>query len=124
MDVFGPSDLPIVFEAGEAQLRSGEFGAMTVTFYRLPARSDARPLLEGLPGGACHCPHWGYVISGRLRVHAHDGPHDVTAGQGFYVEPGHAPEAIEETQMVEVSPIKESRELVGHLQRLIHSAQD
>ena len=53
---------------------------MTVTFYRLPTGADGRPLLQGLPGGRCHCPHWGYVISGKLRIHTADGAHDVLAG--------------------------------------------
>lgn len=104
MEVFGRTDLPIVFQAGEAEIRSQEVGEMTVSFYRLPAGVDGRPLLEGLPGDACHCPHWGYVISGRLRIHTTDAANDVAAGQAFYVEPGHAPEALEDTEMVEGLP--------------------
>lgn len=115
MEIFGPDDLPVVFEAGKAQIRSAEAGGMTVTFYRLPAGADARPLLQGLPGGSCHCPHWGYVISGKLRIHTADGPHDVQAGQAFHVEPGHAPETVEDTEMFEVSPTPESREIEAYL---------
>lgn len=115
MEIFGPDDLPVVFEAGKAQIRSAEAGGMTVTFYRLPADADARPLLQGLPGGSCHCPHWGYVISGKLRIHTADGPHDVQAGQAFHVEPGHAPETVEDTEMFEVSPTPESREIEAYL---------
>ena len=85
MEIFGPDDLPVVFETGKAQIRSAEAGDMTVTFYRLPAGADARPLLQGLPGNSCHCPHWGYVISGRLRIHTADGPHDFLAGQALPV---------------------------------------
>ena len=61
---------------------------MTITFYRLPVGADARALLEGLPGGACHCPHWGYLIAGKLRIHTASGPVDVEAGPAFHVEPG------------------------------------
>ncbi len=118
MEIFGRDDLPVVFEAAGAQIRSTEAGEMTVTFYRLPAGADGRPLLQGLPGHSCHCPHWGYVISGTLRIHTADGQHDVLAGQAFYVEPGHAPEALEETEMFEVSPTPESRELSAYLQKL------
>ncbi len=118
MEIFGRDDLPVVFEAAGAQIRSAEAGEMTVTFYRLPAGADGRPLLQGLPGHSCHCPHWGYVISGKLRIHTADGQHDVLAGQAFYVEPGHAPEALEETEMFEVSPTPESRELSAYLQKL------
>ncbi len=72
----------------------------------------------GMPGRSCHCPHWGYVISGKLRVHAAGGPHDILAGQAFHVEPGHAPETIEDTEMSEVSPTHESREPGAYLQAL------
>jgi hypothetical protein len=117
MEVFVRDELPVVFEAGAAQIRAAETGDMTVTFYRLPAGADARPLLQGLPGDSCHCPHWGYVISGRLRIYTADGPTEVLAGQAFHVEPGHAPETLEDTEMFEVSPTKESREVWAHLQQ-------
>ena len=124
MEVFGPSDLAQVFAAGGAEIRSGEVGGMTVTFYRLPAGVDGRPLLRGLPGDACHCPHWGYVISGRLRVHTGDGAHDVAPGQAFYVEPGHAPEALEQTEMFEVSPTHQARQVWEHLERALSVRDD
>lgn len=117
MERFAPDDLPVVFEAAGAEIHSGEVGGMTITFYRLPAGVDARPLLRGLPGDACHCPHWGYVISGRLRIHTHDGPLDVAAGEAFHVGPGHAPETLEATEMFEVSPSSQARQVWQHLQR-------
>jgi hypothetical protein len=123
MEIFGPEDLPVVFEAGKAQIRSTEAGDMTVAFYRLPAGADARSLLQGLPGGSCQCPHWGYVMSGKLRIHTADGPHDVLAGQAFHVEPGHAPEAVEDTEMFEVSPTPESREIGAYLAEASHALQ-
>lgn len=124
MDVFGPDDLPVAFEAAGAEMRSTEAGQMTITFYKLPAGADARPLLQGLPGHSCHCPHWGYVISGRLRIHTATGAHDVAAGQAFHVEPGHAPEALEDTEMFEVSPTPESRELGEYLRALAAPVQE
>lgn len=122
MEAFSPDDLSIVFEAAGAQIRSVEAGDMTIAFYDLPAGVDARPLLQGLPGGACHCPHWAYVISGKLRIHTANGAHDVEAGQAFHVEPGHAPETLERTVMFEVSPTKQSREIEDYLQGLMRSA--
>ncbi len=122
MQVFGPDDLPVVFSAGEAEIRSGDAGGLVVTFYRLPAGADGRPILEGMPGGSCPCPHWGYVIRGRLRIHTHDGAHEVTAGQAFHVEPGHAPEALEDTEMVEFSPAEDSHELGAYLKTFLVTA--
>ncbi len=124
MDVFAPDQLPVVFEMAGAEIGSAESDGMTVAFYRLPAGSDGRPLLQGLPGGGCHCPHWGYVISGRLRIHTDDGEHDVLAGQAFHVGPGHAPEAVEDTEMFEVSPTRQARELSVYLNGLAALAHD
>ena len=33
-----------------------------------PGRSTATPLLAGLPGDRCQCPHWGYVFKGKIDV--------------------------------------------------------
>lgn len=118
MEVFDRADLPVVIAAGEAEIREVEAGDMSVTFYRLPAGLDARPLLEGLPGGSCPCPHWGYVISGKLRIHTPDGDHDVLAGQAFHVGPGHAPETLEDTEMFEVSPTSEAQVVNAYLHGL------
>ena len=39
------------------------------------------PLLEGLEGDLCQCPHWGYLIEGRIRVSYQDGTQEtVSAG--------------------------------------------
>ncbi len=124
MEIFMPNELPVAFEAAGTEIRSTEAGQMTVTFYRLPAGADGRPLLQGLPGHSCHCPHWGYVTSSKLRIHTADGAHDVLAGQAFHVGPGHAPEALEDTEMFEVSPAPESRELGAYLQKLAAPAQE
>ncbi len=80
-EVFVPDQLPVLFEIAGAEIRSAESEDMKVTFYRLPAGADGRPLLQGLPGGSCHCPHWGYVISGRLRIHAADGDQPAAPAQ-------------------------------------------
>ena len=34
--------------------------------FTLSAGVDTTPLFEGLEGDACQCPHWGYVLHGRL----------------------------------------------------------
>ena len=69
METSGPDDLPVVFETAGAEIRAGEVGGMTIAFYRLPAGVDARPLLRGLPGGACHCPREAREIWRHLQQH-------------------------------------------------------
>ena len=61
----------------------------------------------GLPGGNCRCPHWGYVIKGRLTVHYDDRDEIVEAGDAFYMPPGHVPAADEGTEFVQFSPAGE-----------------
>jgi hypothetical protein len=56
------------------------------------------------------------MISGRLRMHTADGDQVYEAGQAFYWAPGHAPEALEDCEYVDVSPSGELDEVVRHLQ--------
>jgi hypothetical protein len=59
-------DLPIVIDDG-VQLRLRDENGMSVGFARLPAGADLRPATTGLPDDLCPCPHWGYMIKGRVR---------------------------------------------------------
>ncbi len=99
-----PESLPIIFEKGESSLRGAEWGGMVVLLYTIPAGMDMKPLLSGLPDNQCQCPHWGYVLKGRLRIRHMSGDQVVSGGEAFYVEPGHAPVFEEDTQMLEFSP--------------------
>jgi len=99
-----PESLPIIFEQGEASLRGAEWGGMMVLLYTIPAGTDMKPLMVGMPGDLCQCPHWGYVLKGRVRIKHADHDQVVTSGEVFYVEPAHAPSFEEDTQMVEFSP--------------------
>ena len=45
---------------------------------------DATPLLKGLPGDACPCPHWGYVLKGRLTYRFADHEEVFKAGDALY----------------------------------------
>ena len=55
---------------------------------------DLAPMLKGLPGGNCSCPHWGYVLKGRIIVRYDDHEEVFEAGDAFYMPPGHTPEAL------------------------------
>ncbi len=68
---------------------------------------DLRPLLAGLPDDLCQCPHWGYVLKGKVRMHTTTGPMDYEAGQAFYWAPGHAREILEDAEYVDFSPTQE-----------------
>jgi hypothetical protein len=90
-------------------------GGMSVSFVDLPKGADLRPALAGLPEDLCQCPHWGYVISGRVRMHTREGFDDYGAEQAFYWAPGHAPEALENVRYVDFSPTDELDHVIEHV---------
>lgn len=89
---------------------SGELGGYTVNFVTFKDDLDHTPLLRGLPDDMCQCPHWGYVISGRLRFRTKDGEEVFETGDAFHVGPGHIPVANDPgTIYVQLSPPEELR---------------
>ena len=79
------TDLPIELQVGDIETRSSEGGGILARHIDLPAGTDFTPLLKGLPGDLCQCPHWGYVIAGSIRVRYADGTEDHnTAGDVYY----------------------------------------
>ena len=96
--------MPIAMQQDEFVSRQSQWGTMTVAFERAPSGMDSRPLFEGLPGDSCQCPHWGYVISGRMRVIYADHEETVNAGEAYYLAPGHNIVCEEAGELVEFSP--------------------
>lgn len=112
--------LPVVVSAGDATIRSKQFGDMAMNVVRVPKGTDFGPLLAGLPGDLCPCPHWGYLIAGRIHIRFADGREEtVNAGEVFYWPAGHTGWVDEDTTFLEVSPVAETRTLVSHLQRKV-----
>ena len=56
-----------VQEMGPVTDRREDLGGYTVNFVSFAAFADLDGPLQALPGGFCQCPHWGYVIAGRMR---------------------------------------------------------
>ena len=46
--------------------RAEQLEGYTVNFTSFREDIDGTPLLKGLPDDRCQCPHWGYVITGRI----------------------------------------------------------
>ncbi|MGD8729072.1 MAG: cupin domain-containing protein, partial [Gemmatimonadota bacterium] len=42
------------------------FSQISAEYFTLAAGVDTTPLFEGLEGDLCQCPHWGFVMRGRL----------------------------------------------------------
>jgi len=70
----------------------------------IAADSDLDGPLQALPGGVCQCPHWGYVIEGRMRFVVTDHEEFYEAGDAFYQPPGHRPYADAGTELLQFSP--------------------
>ena len=89
----------------------GAFGELgpeyTVGFERYTADADLSPMFKGLPDDRCQCPHWGYVIAGKLTYHTADGAETYTVGDAYYIPPGHTPELFAGTEVVEFHPTEE-----------------
>lgn len=110
------TEAPVAIEGDGVEFRTQQIGGgMSVAFVCLPKGTDLRPALAGLPNDLCPCPHWGYVLSGHVRMHAQDGATDYQGGQAFYWAAGHAPEAIENVQYVDFSPTDQLDHVIDHI---------
>jgi hypothetical protein len=92
-------------EFGPVTDRSDQLEGYTVNFTSFGEDVDATPLLKGLPDDRCQCPHWGYMVSGRVTFRYADREEVFEAGDAFYAPPGHVPVKHEPgTEFVMFSP--------------------
>jgi hypothetical protein len=96
-----------VEDHGPVEDRHETIGEQTINFVSFQADIDGTPLLKGLPGDLCSCPHWGYVFSGKLTMRFADHEEVYEAGDAFYTPPGHAPIVEAGTEFVQFSPSEE-----------------
>lgn len=97
-------DLPVTIEEDGIVIREAEWGDVHVGHETYHTAFDVGPLMRGLPDDLCQCPHWGYVITGRMRVRYRDREEVVEAGSAYYLPPGHAPVMEAGTELIEFSP--------------------
>lgn len=93
-----------VQEFGPVTDRREEMDGYTVEFVSFAADSNLDAPLQALPGGMCQCPHWGYVIAGRMRYVFDDHEEVYEAGDAFYQPPGHRPYVDAGTELLQFSP--------------------
>jgi hypothetical protein len=123
MPAYSQEQVPIEFEADVAQTRTVEGGEMTIAFERLSAGVETAPLFKGLPDDACQSPHWGYVISGRLRIVSADGSEEtLDAGQAYHLPAGHNVVVEEDALVVEFSPTHERARTMEHAAQMMAAA--
>jgi mannose-6-phosphate isomerase-like protein (cupin superfamily) len=93
-----------VQEFGPVIDRREEMDGYTIEFVSFGADMDLDEPLQTLPTGSCQCPHWGYVIAGRMRYVFGDHEEVYEAGDAFYQPPGHRPYVDARTELLQFSP--------------------
>ena len=97
-------------------------GEYTVAFETYTADSDLTQFFKGLPDDRCQCPHWGYVVKGRLTYKTADGEETFETGQAYYAPPGHTPVLYAGTEVVEFSPTEELQRTMEVVERNMEEA--
>ncbi|HYV14413.1 MAG TPA: AraC family ligand binding domain-containing protein [Conexibacter sp.] len=112
-----------VEDHGVVEDRHEDVEGYTVNFVSFRQDIDGTPLLKGLPGDNCHCPHWGYVLKGRMTYRFADHEEVFEAGDAFYLPPGHVPLAEAGSELVQFSPAAELREVEAAMTRNMRAMQ-
>ena len=104
--------------------RHQDLDGYTISFTEFREDIDATPLLKGAPDDRCQCPHWGYVLQGRVTFRFADGDEVIQAGDAFYLPPGHIPVKHEPgTEVVMFSPSAELKETAAVMTRNMQAMQ-
>ena len=95
----------------------------TINFVHFNVDVDGTPMLKGLPGDHCNCPHWGYVLSGRLTFRFPDHEEVFEPGDAFYLPAGHIPLAEAGSEYVQFSPAEELARTADAMRRNMEAMQ-
>jgi hypothetical protein len=109
------AEAPVSFSEPEIETRYVELGDYTVGFEVHHTDTDPAPLFRGLPDDRCPCPHWGYVLRGKIIFRYPDHDEVFQAGDAYYGRPGHLPLMFAGTELVEFSPTEALNELLATL---------
>ena len=102
--------------------RFEDLAGYTVGFERYTADADLSPFFTGLPDDRCQCPHFGYVLKGKVTFRFADHEETYEAGQGYHAPPGHTPVLFAGSEIVEFSPTEELRRTVEVVMRNMEAA--
>lgn len=92
------------------------YGKISGEYFTLAAGVDTEPLFQGLEGNLCHCPHWGYVLSGAITTTDAKGQRETVAdGDLFYWPPGHNVHVDRDAEIVMFSPQHEHSHVIDHM---------
>ena len=96
------------------------FDAISGEYFTLAAGVDTTPLFQGLEGNLCQCPHWGFVVRGRLTTTDAAGAQEtVNANDLFYWPPGHNVKVDADAEIVMFSPQHEHTRVINHMIEMV-----
>jgi len=108
--------MPDTIAVGGIHVQGVDWDGFNISHIRFPAGADAEPLLQGLPGNLCQCPHWGMVLKGRIHVRYGDGRSEtVNAGEVYHWPAGHTVSVDQDYESIEFSPATEMAQVMDHL---------
>jgi hypothetical protein len=92
------------------------FDTISCEYFTLSEGVDTTPLFEGLEGNLCQCPHWGFVLGGRLTTtDARGAQETVTTKDLFYWAPGHNVRVDADAEIIMFSPQREHSHVIDHM---------
>jgi len=92
------------------------FDTISAEYFTLGAGVDTTPLFMGLEGDQCQCPHWGFVLRGRLTTTDAAGRSEtVTENDLFYWPPGHNVRVEADAEIVMFSPQQPHSAVIDHM---------
>ena len=80
-------------------------------------------MFKDLAEGLCPCPHWGFLFKGKMTVRYKDHDETITAGEAYYLKPGHNSIISAGTESMEVSPKREYEEAIKAINKAIKNAK-
>ena len=108
---------------GVAVDRTTHLDDTTVQFVSIRETHSLKDALAGLPDGNCKCPHWGYLVSGKVTVDYGDREESYGPGDAFYMTPGHVPTAEAGSEFVMFSPKDQLAATMAAIQAHMQSLQ-
>jgi hypothetical protein len=112
-----------VNDYGVVEERVEDVDGTTIQFLTFREDVDATPLMKGLPDDRCHCPHWGYVFTGRVTFETAGGQETYAAGEAFSITEGHVPRAEPGTEYLQFSPAEELHVVSEQMKRNMAAMQ-
>jgi mannose-6-phosphate isomerase-like protein (cupin superfamily) len=100
-----------------------EVAGYAIEFVTFKQDIDSTPMLKGLPNDQCHCPHWGYVLKGKVTFTVDGREEAYEPGDAFYVPPGHLQRADSGTEYLQFSPAEQMAEVEQQIMKNMAAMQ-